>query len=54
MQIEMCSTLALMRWHGFRFLFDDFSSRDFAWLIIGALLAVGFSWALAHRRRRGF
>jgi len=53
MQIPMSNALALVRWHGARFL-QDFSSRDFAWLLIGALLAVVVIWALSRRRRRWF
>ena len=37
MRIESANGLALMRLHDFRFL-QDFSSRDFAWSPIGALL----------------
>ena len=39
MGIAMSNALALMCWHTFRFL-QDFSSRDFIWLLIGAALAV--------------
>jgi LPXTG-motif cell wall-anchored protein len=53
MQIAMRNALALMRWHDFRF-FQDFSSRDFAWLLIGALLALLATWAYSRRRRRLF
>jgi LPXTG-motif cell wall-anchored protein len=53
MQIAMSNALALMRWHGVRFL-QDFSSRDFVWMLIGALLAVGAIWVLSRRRRRWF
>jgi hypothetical protein len=53
MQIAMSNALALMRWHDFRFL-QDFSSRDFAWLLIGALLALVVFWAISRQRRRWF
>jgi LPXTG-motif cell wall-anchored protein len=53
MQIAISNALALMRWHGVRFL-QDFSSRDFAWLLIGALLAVAVIWLFSRRRRRLF
>jgi hypothetical protein len=53
MQIEMSTVVALMSWQGFRLL-QDFSSRDFTWLCIGALLAAGAMWGLAQRRRRWF
>jgi hypothetical protein len=53
MRIAMSNALALMRWHDFRFL-QDFSGRDFAWLLIGALLAVIAIWVFSHRRRRWF
>jgi hypothetical protein len=53
MRIAMCSALALMRWHNVRFL-QDFSNRDLAWLLIGALLAVAAMWVISQRRRRWF
>ena len=53
MRIAMSNAPALMRWHDFRFL-QDFSGRDFAWLLIGALLAGLAIWAFSHRRRRLF
>jgi hypothetical protein len=53
MRIAMSNALALMRWHDFRFL-QDFSNRDLAWLLIGALLAVIAIWVFSHRRRRWF
>jgi hypothetical protein len=53
MRIAMCNGLALMRWHNFRFL-QDFSNRDFAWLLIGALLALVVMWVISQRRRRWF
>jgi len=53
MRIAMSNALALMRWHDFRFL-QDFSNRDLAWLLIGALLAGLAIWAFSHRRRRWF
>lgn len=53
MRIAMSNSLALMRWHDFRFL-QDFSNRDLAWLLIGALLAGLAIWAFSHRRRRFF
>ena len=53
MQIAMSNALALMCWQGFRFL-QDFSSRDFSWLLIGALLAFLMIWGYSKRRRRWF
>jgi hypothetical protein len=53
MRIAMSNALALMRWHDIRFI-QDFSGRDFAWLLIGVLLAVVAIWAFSHRRRRWF
>jgi hypothetical protein len=53
MRFAMSDALALMRWHELRFL-QDFSGRDFAWLLIGVLLAVVAIWAYSHRRRRLF
>jgi hypothetical protein len=53
MRIAMSNGLALMRWHDFRFL-QDFSNRDFAWLLIGALLAVAAVWVISRRKRRWF
>jgi hypothetical protein len=53
MQIAMSNALALMRWRDSGFL-RDFSGRDFAWLLIGVLLAVVAIWAISHRRRRWF
>jgi hypothetical protein len=49
----MSSALALVRWRNSSFL-QDFSGRDFAWLLIGVLLAVVAIWAISHRRRRWF
>jgi hypothetical protein len=51
MQIAVCNALALMYWQSFRFL-QDFSSRDFTWLFIGALLTVVVMWGVRRRRRR--
>jgi uncharacterized membrane-anchored protein len=53
MRIAMGNALALMCWHGYRFL-EDFSRRDFAWLMIGVVLAVVVIWGLSRRRRRWF
>jgi type IV secretory pathway component VirB8 len=53
MRIAMSSGLTLIRWQNFRFL-QNFSGRDFAWLLIGVLLAVAVIWALSRRRRRWF
>jgi hypothetical protein len=53
MAMEMINELALMRIQGFRFL-EDFSSRDFVWLLIGVLLAVVAMWAIKRQRRRWF
>jgi LPXTG-motif cell wall-anchored protein len=53
MPIAMSNALALMRWHDFRFL-QDFSNRDLAWLLIGALLAGLAIWAFSRRRHRWF
>jgi len=53
MQITMSNTLALMYWQGYRFM-QDFNSRDFTWLLIGALLAGGLMWGYSRRRRRFF
>ena len=50
MQIAMSNALALMRLHNIRFL-QDFSNRDFAWLLIGAFLAVIVMWVFSRRRR---
>jgi hypothetical protein len=53
MRIAMGNALALAGRHDFHFL-DDFSSRDFFWLLIGVVLAVVVMWALSRRRRRWF
>jgi hypothetical protein len=53
MLIATTNSLALMRWHDFRFL-QDFSTRDFAWLLIGVLLAVVTVAVISRRRRRWF
>ena len=53
MQIVTSNALALMCQHDFRFL-RDFSGRDFAWLMIGALLAAVAITVIARRRRRWF
>jgi LPXTG-motif cell wall-anchored protein len=49
----MSNLLALMCWNDIR-LFDNFSNRDFAWLLIGAALAVLVMWVISRRRRRWF
>jgi hypothetical protein len=51
MATVMINELALMRVQGFRF-FEDFSSRDFVWLLIGVFLAVAAMWAIKRQRRR--
>jgi len=53
MWIAMSNGLALMRWHDLRF-FRDFNSRDFAWLLIGVLLAVAAIFIYSRQRRRWF
>lgn len=50
MWMAMSNSLALMRLHDLRFL-QDFSSRDFVWLLIGALLGIVISLAISRRRR---
>ncbi|MGA3080967.1 MAG: hypothetical protein ABSD44_06255 [Terracidiphilus sp.] len=49
--MAMINFVALMRLQGFHF-FENFSSRDFAWLLIGVLLAVAAMWAIKRQRRR--
>jgi hypothetical protein len=49
----MSNTLALMRGHDLRF-FQEFNHRDFAWLLIGVLLAVVAIWIFSRQRRRWF
>jgi hypothetical protein len=51
MQIALGSALALMCWQSIRFL-QDFNSRDFAWLLIGALVSFLMFWGYSKRRRR--
>jgi len=53
MRVAMSNALALMRWHDSRFL-QDFSGRDFGWLLIGVLLAVIAIWVFSRQRRRWF
>jgi hypothetical protein len=53
MQIAIANGLALMSWRELRFL-QDFSSRDFTWLLIGAMLALVAMWAISRQRRRWF
>jgi hypothetical protein len=53
MPIPMGDAPAMMRWHDSRFL-QDFSSRDFEWLVIGALLAMAVMWIVSRQRRRWF
>src|ERR1035437_9384622 len=50
MGIAMSNALALMCWHTIRF-WQDFSSRDFIWLLIGAGLAVIGMWMISRRKR---
>jgi hypothetical protein len=51
MAIAMINVMAMMRLQGFHF-FEDFSSRDFVWLLIGVGLAVAAMWAVKRQRRR--
>jgi len=53
MLIATSNALALMRWHDFRF-FREFNSRDFAWLMIGILLAAVMVTIISRRKRRWF
>lgn len=53
MRIATSNALALMHWHYFPLL-QNFSSRDFTWLLIGALLALAAMWVISRRRRRWF
>jgi hypothetical protein len=53
MGIAMSNALALVRYHESRFL-QDFSGRDFAWLLIGVMLAVVVMWIISRRGRRWF
>ena len=53
MRTAMCIALVLMRGHDFRYL-QDFGTRDFVWLLIGAFLALIVTWAVARQRRRWF
>jgi hypothetical protein len=49
----MSIALVLMRGHDFRYL-QDFSTRDFVWLLIGAMLALMVTWVVSRQRRRWF
>jgi hypothetical protein len=51
MQIAISNVLALMYWQGLQF-FQGFNSRDFIWLLIGAVLAFVMIWGYSKRRRR--
>ena len=51
MQIAMSNALALLSVQEFRFL-QDFNSRDFTWMLIGALLAGVVMLVISRRRRR--
>ena len=51
MRIAISNALAMVRLHESRFL-QDFSGRDLAWLLIGAMLAVAVMWVISRRRRR--
>jgi hypothetical protein len=53
MLIVASNALALIRWHDSGFL-ENFSGRDFAWLLIGALLAFVVFWGISRQRRRWF
>ena len=53
MGIAMSNELALMHVQDLRF-FEDFSSSDFTWLLIGVSLAVVAMWAVSRQRRRWF
>lgn len=53
MMIPTSNVLALMRWHDSGFL-ENFNGRDFAWLLIGALLALVVFWGISRQRRRWF
>jgi hypothetical protein len=53
MLIGMSNVLTLMCWQGYRF-YQNFGSRDLAWLVIGVLLAAVVLWGYSRRRRRWF
>jgi len=53
MEFTTSNLLALIRWHNFRF-FQDFSGRDFSWLLTGVLLATVAIAVISRRRRRWF
>jgi hypothetical protein len=53
MYFAIANGLALMTWRELRFL-QDFNSRDFTWLLIGAMLALVAMWAISRQRRRWF
>jgi len=48
------NALALVRWHGLRFLHGSGLRGDLPWLLIGLVLLVVVIWALSRRRRRWF
>jgi hypothetical protein len=45
-------SLALMRWHHFRFLHHHYRHGDVIWLVIGLALIGVVVWAFMHRGRR--
>jgi hypothetical protein len=49
----MTNALALMRWHDSGFL-ENFNGHDFAWMLIGASLALVVFWVVTRQRRRWF
>jgi LPXTG-motif cell wall-anchored protein len=51
MYFAISNGLAMISWRELRFL-QDFSTRDFTWLLIGALLAGVAMWVISRRRRR--
>jgi len=53
MTIQMANAAAQMRMHESGFL-QDFSTRDFEWLLIGAALAMVIMWGISRQRRRWF
>jgi LPXTG-motif cell wall-anchored protein len=52
MWIVISNSLALLRWHNFRFFHGHFRHGDVIWLVIGLALVGVVVWAFSRRRRR--
>jgi uncharacterized protein (TIGR03382 family) len=53
-EVQMSNALALVRWHGFRFLHGSTQNSVIFWVLAGMAALALFAWAIQRRRRRWF